>query len=119
MKKFVVTFARGFGTGGKVIASSGFVIKALKEYPEIKELTSITYNDRRLEADEFQTPSEGMYGKKYVKSSSFLSFPLLEHRNNATWSIMNAGHGEYHESIIMYDTYGKGKFEVSGLAYFR
>ena len=101
--------------GGKVIASSGFVIKALKEYPEIKELTSITYNDRRLDADEFQTPSEGMYGKKYVKSSSLLSFPLLEHRNNATWSIMNAGHGEYHESIIMYDTYGKGKFEVVNL----
>lgn len=101
--------------GGKVIASSGFMLKALKEYPEIKELTSITYNDRRLDADEFQVPAEGMYGKKFVKSSSLLSFPLLEHRNNATWSIMNAGHGEYHESIFMFDTYGKGKFEVINL----
>ena len=101
--------------GGKVLATSGFMIGALKDYPEIKELTSITYNNRRLEADEFQVSEEGMFGKKYVKSSCLLSFPLLEHRNNATWSIMNAGHGEYHESILMYDTYGKGKFEVVNL----
>ncbi|MBO7421168.1 MAG: hypothetical protein J6U06_08630, partial [Spirochaetaceae bacterium] len=34
---------------------------------------------------------------------------------NATWSIMNAGHGEYHESILCYDTYGKGRFTVLNL----
>ena len=114
-KQIVQKIKAFVNAGGKVIATSGFVIKALKEYPEIKELTSITYNDRRLEADEFQVASEGLYGKEYVKSSSLISFPQLEHRNNATWSIMNAGHGEYHESILMYDTYGKGKFEVINL----
>ncbi len=25
---------------------------------------------------------------------------------------MNAGHGEYHESILCYDTYGRGRFTV-------
>lgn len=101
--------------GGKVISTSGFMLGALKAYPEISDLTSIKYTNRRLDADEFQVSINGFYGRKYVKSSYPISFPLLEHRNNATWSIMNAGHGEYHESILMYDTYGKGKFEVLNL----
>ncbi|MCF0242133.1 MAG: permease [Treponema sp.] len=98
--------------GRKVIVSSGFMKGALKKYPEINKFTSISYSDRRLEADEFQVTVSGLYGRNYVKSSYPISFPLLEHRNNATWTNLNAGHGEYHEGIVMYDTYGKGCFEV-------
>ena len=101
--------------GGKVMVTSGFMIGALKKYPEITDLTSIRYNDKRLDADEFQVTVLGLYGRNYIKAANTLSFPLLEHRNNASWSILNAGHGEYHESIIMFDTYGKGKFEVINL----
>lgn len=105
--------------GGKVIATSGFMIKALKEEkynkgPKISELTSIRYNDKTLVADEYQVTVQGLYGRNYIKGSE-LSFPLLEHRNNATWSKVNAGHGEYHESLVMFDTYGKGCFEVINL----
>ena len=85
------------------------MIGALKKYPEICELTSVSYNDRVLTADEYQSPSAIGFGKEYVKSREAITFPLLEHRNNATWSLMNAGHGEYHESILCYDTYGKGR----------
>ena len=95
--------------GGHVIATSGFMIGALKKYPGISELTSVSYTNRVLTADEFQSPSEIGFGKEYVKSKNAIEFPLLEHRNNATWSLMNAGHGEYHESILCYDTYGKGR----------
>ena len=101
--------------GGHVIATSSFMIGALKKYPEISELTSVSYTDRHLTADEFQTPGELPHFKNYVKSALPIEFPLLEHRNNATWSIMNAGHGEYHESILCYDTYGKGRFTVMTL----
>jgi len=101
--------------GGKVISTGGFMIAALEKYPEVKDLTSIRYNGKRLDADEFQVTVSGLYGRNYIKSAELLSFPLLEHRNNASWSIVNAGHGEYHESLIMYDTYGKGKFEVINL----
>lgn len=101
--------------GGNVYATSGFITGALSKYPEVTDLTSIRYNNRRLDADEFQVTVNGLYGRNYIKASETLSFPLLEHRNNATWSIANAGHGEYHESVIMFDTYGKGKFEVINL----
>ena len=98
--------------GGHVIATSSFMTGALQKYPEISELTSVTYTNRVLSADEFQTPAEIAHSKNYVKSAQPIEFPLLEHRNNATWSIMNAGHGEYHESILCYDTYGRGRFTV-------
>lgn len=112
----IVEKVRNFvADGGKVIASSGFIIGALEKYPEIKELTSVRYNNRRLEADEFQVTVQGLYGRNYVKSNELISFPLLEHRNNASWSKANAGHGEYHESIIMFDTYGQGIFEIINL----
>ena len=95
--------------GGHAIVTSGFMIGALKKYPAITDLTSIRYNDRVLTADEFQSPSAIGFGKEYIKSKNAITFPLLEHRNNATWSMMNAGHGEYHESILCFDTYGKGR----------
>ncbi len=98
--------------GGHAIVTSAFMIGALQKYPEIKELTSVSYTNRTLTADEFQTPGEIPHFKNYVKSNAPIEFPLLEHRNNASWSIMNAGHGEYHESILCYDTYGRGRFTV-------
>jgi len=106
------------GKGGKVIATGNFVIQAQKNPKTAKllsELTSIKYTDRRLDADEFQVTVAGLFGRNYVKTGEKISFPILEHRNNATWSILNAGHGEYHESVIMYDTYGKGMLEVINL----
>ena len=96
--------------GGHAIVTSGFMIGALKKYPEITNLTSARYNDRVLTADEFQAPSKIHFGKAYCKTAKEITFPLIEHRNNASWSIMNAGHGEFHESILFYDTYGKGRF---------
>lgn len=106
--------------GGKVFATSGFMVEALNQEKynpdseKISELTSVRYNDRTLTADEYQVTVQGLYGRNYIKGES-ISFPLLEHRNNATWSKINAGHGEYHESLVMFDTYGKGTFEVINL----
>ena len=54
-------------------------------------------------------------GKNYIKSGNQFTYRLLEHRNNASWSVMNAGQGEYHESILFYDTYGKGRLTVLNL----
>ena len=98
--------------GGHVIVTSSFMIAALEKYPEITELTSVRYTNRTLFADEFQTSQSGLYGRVYKSSKNQIEFPLLEHRNNASWSLTNAGHGEYHESILCFDTYGKGRFTL-------
>lgn len=102
--------------GGKVIVTGNFVVGMQEKDPDIlNELTSIKYTHRRLDADEFQSDVPLSNGRIYSKSAKTLSLPLLEHRNNASWTIVNAGHGEYHEGLIIYDTYGKGKFEVINL----
>lgn len=98
--------------GGHAVATSSFMIGAFQKYPEIEELTSVRYTGRRLTADEFQCPSNHSHVRNYIKSNGNIEFPLLEHRNNASWSIINVGHGEYHESIMCYDTYGTGRFTV-------
>ena len=110
--QIVEKLCRFVAAGGHAIATSGFMIGALEKYPEIKELTSVRYTKRVLSADEFQTPGEIAHFKNYIKAAEAIDFPLLEHRNNASWSIMNAGHVEYHESILCYDTYGRGRFTI-------
>ena len=99
--------------GGNAIVTSGFVIGALKKWPEkLGQLTGVSYRERVLTADEFHYNVNGNYRTTYTKSASLITFPSIEHRNNATWSVMNAGHGEYHESILCYDTYGKGRLTI-------
>ena len=99
--------------GGNAIVTSGFVIGALKKWPEeLGQLTGVSYRERVLTADEFHYKVNGNYRTAYVKSASPITFPSIEHRNNASWSVMNAGHGEYHESILCYDTYGKGRLTI-------
>ena len=99
--------------GGNVIVTSGFVIGALKKWPEhLGQLTGVSYRERTLTADEFHYNIHGNYRTAYTKGSVPVTFSSIEHRNNATWSVMNAGHGEYHESILCYDTYGKGRLTI-------
>ena len=99
--------------GGNAIVTSGFVIGALKKWPEkLGQLTGVSYRERMLTADEFHYNINGNYRTAYVKGVLPITFPSIEHRNNATWSVMNAGHGEYHESILCYDTYGKGRLTI-------
>ena len=102
--------------GGNAIVTSGFVIGALKKWPEqLGQLTGVSYRERVLTADEFQCMSDMQIRNEFVKSAEPITFPLIEHRNNASWSKMNAGHGEYHESILCYDTYGKGRLTILNL----
>lgn len=114
-EKIVSKLCDFVAAGGHATATSGFMLGAFEKYPEIKELTSVSYTGRQLSADQFQCKTSSQQGRNYINSSSSIDFPLLEHRNNATWSIINAGHGEYHESILCYDTYGKGRFTILNL----
>ncbi len=102
--------------GGNAIVTGGFVIGALKRFPEqLSQLTSVSYNGRTLTADEFACMTNAQIRNEFVKAVTSFNFPLIEHRNNATWSKMNAGHGEYHESILCFDTYGKGRLTILNL----
>lgn len=102
--------------GGKAIVTSGFLLgalegKTLPESEDIREMTSIRYRGRRLSGKGFQISGTGtdLFTKSYVNSMKELSWPLLEHRNNSSWSLMNVAGGDLHGSILLRDTYGKGQ----------
>jgi hypothetical protein len=98
--------------GGKAIVTSGFIRGAL-ENPDtrggIEEMTSIRFRGRTFTADEFHISALHGGGMVHRRGRRELTFPLLEHRNNASWSLLNAGKGDHHESILLRDTFGRGE----------
>jgi hypothetical protein len=45
----------------------------------------------------------------YRSGGEKIRFPMLEHRTNSSWSLLNAGSGDQHTSILVRDTYGRGE----------
>jgi hypothetical protein len=93
--------------GGRAVVTSGFIIEALKDKRGIEELTSIRYRGRRFSSNEFI--DDGMMPSGYYISRHAMSFPLLEHRNNTTWTLAKAVVGEENYPIVLRDCYGKGQ----------
>ncbi|NLP36813.1 MAG: permease [Firmicutes bacterium] len=91
--------------GGKAVVTSGFVLEGLNK--GIDQLTSIRYRGRRFRSNQFQ--SGGVVFSEYWYSRHKMTFPLLEHRNNTTWTLAKAVVGEENYPIVLRDTYGKGQ----------
>jgi hypothetical protein len=91
--------------GGKAIVTSGFMLQALGT--GIEELTSIRYKGRHFRTNQFRGGGIGGGGDTYTKHE--MSFPLLEHRNNTTWTLAKAVAGEENYPILFSDHYGKGE----------
>jgi hypothetical protein len=100
LEKFVVA-------GGKAIVTSGFMIEALHNNIGIEQLTSIRYRGRRFRTNQFR--DGGIMGSGPAYSRHEISFPLLEHRNNTTWTMAKAVVGEENYPIVLRDVYGKGQ----------
>ncbi|MDR1399760.1 MAG: hypothetical protein LBJ41_07560 [Treponema sp.] len=111
-KDIIAKLTRYLNQGGKAIVTSGFVQASLDRGNDIKTLSSLRDRGRRIEnAREYHitTPGAGIQPQVHRIAAATVSFPLLEHRNNASWSLMNAGNGSQHGSILVRDTFGKGE----------
>ncbi|MDR1867246.1 MAG: hypothetical protein LBQ77_03135 [Treponema sp.] len=95
--------------GGTAIVSSGFMREALDKAVGIEALTSIRSRNRFICADEYHIIPANSHSMIHRTSAAKTVFPLLEHRNNASWSFINAGSGDFHASILLRDTYGTGE----------
>jgi hypothetical protein len=91
--------------GGRAIITSGFAIEALGK--GLEELSSIRYRGRRFRTNTFR--GGGIGGGGDAQSKHEMSFPLLEHRNNTTWTLAKAVAGEENYPILFSDHYGKGE----------
>ena len=90
--------------GGTAIVTTGFVGAVSPEGWE--KFSTARLTGRKLSADRYQV-TEDPAG--YYRQASAITFPELQFGNNASWSCINAGSGDSHSSLLLLDTYGKGK----------
>ncbi|GHU03044.1 permease [Spirochaetia bacterium] len=104
--------------GGRAVVTSGFVRAAFEKNNGggggIEELTSARWRGRYIAAKEYHITKTGpgMQPQVHRNAAETVLFPLLEHRNNASWSLLNAGEGGQHGSILLRDTFGKGEMII-------
>jgi hypothetical protein len=111
-KDIIGKLTRYLNQGGKAMVTAGFVRASIAAQNGIEALTSLRDRGRRIDnAVEYHItkPGAGMQPQIHRTAAETVSFPLLEHRNNASWSLMNAGNGSQHGSILLRDTFGKGE----------
>ncbi|MDR2418237.1 MAG: hypothetical protein LBD79_04210 [Treponema sp.] len=111
-KDIIAKLTRYVNQGGKAIVTSGFMRASLAARNGIETLSSLRDRGRRIEnAREYHItrPGAGMQPQIHQIAAVAVNFPLLEHRNNASWSLLNAGNGGQHGSILTRDTFGKGE----------
>ena len=111
-KDIIAKLPRYVNQGGKAIVTSGFMRASLAAQNGIETLSSLRDRGRRIEnAREYHItkPGAGMQPQIHRTAAAAVSFPLLEHLNNASWSLLNAGNGAQHGSILLRDTFGKGE----------
>ena len=90
--------------GGTAVVTSGFVREAPEE--KWKRLSSIRLTGRKLSAERFQITDDPA---GYYEGKEPVQFDELQFCNNASWSFLNAGTGDFHSSILLMDTFGRGK----------
>lgn len=93
--------------GGHAIVTSGFL--RLLSGQGIEQLTSIRYRGRSIEGAVFQYHSDESWNEYKIQASRPIVFPLMEHRNNASWMLLKGITDEKNFPILIADTYGKGE----------
>lgn len=89
--------------GGKVFATTGFMAKA--EPAKWEEISSARLTGRHIPADRYWLTDD--YAD-YVESGTNILFPEIQHSNNRSWVLLNAGRSDFMTPIYLYDSYGKG-----------
>lgn len=91
-------------SGGTALVTTGFL--AAVPVKEWERFSSARLTGRRLLTDRYQV-TNNFTG--YYCGNRAVSFPDLQFGNNVSWSYINAGSGDYHSSLLLLDTYGRGK----------
>ncbi len=90
--------------GGKAFVTYGFMTHAPKD--AWKELSSAYATGRKLAVTRYHHTDDPA---GYLENVEPILFADVQHSNNLSWSLLNGGAGEYHCSLFLKDTYGKGQ----------
>ncbi len=91
--------------GGNAVITSGFLKEAGDELLK-SGLTECRLTGRSFKADRYHVTGDM---KGYYEHEESVLFPELTHGNNASWSLLNAGSGDLHASVVLRSSYGSGR----------
>jgi hypothetical protein len=90
--------------GGTAAVSSGFVRNCDKDAWD--ELSDVEVTGSKISVTRYQiTDSES----GFIEGQAPCLFPEINHANNASWSLLNGGDGDYHCPLFIKSPYGKGR----------
>lgn len=90
--------------GKTAVVTTGFVSTVSETQWE--KFSTVRFSGRTLQADRYQVTDDP---SGYYDGCAATAFPKLQFGNNASWSYINAGSGDDHSSLLLQDTYGRGK----------
>lgn len=94
--------------GGDAVITTGFLNKTQDELHKLG-LTEATVTGRKLAVTRYQITGDRA---GYIDDVKPIVFPEIVHGNNAAWSLMNGGDGDYHTPLLLMNTYGKGRLLI-------
>ena len=95
--------------GGTALVTTGF-LDAVSDRG-ISRMTSLRLNGRHVQASRFRVEEDdrdGWPACTFPESAQPVTLPVPEFRNNATWAVIKAVHGEESFGLFLRDRYGKG-----------
>ncbi|MCR5501650.1 MAG: hypothetical protein K6F53_01430 [Lachnospiraceae bacterium] len=91
--------------GGDALITTGF-FKGAEGRLRSAGLIEAVYTGKSMTVTRYQVtgdPAGCMDHKEPI------SFPVIRHGNNASWSLLNGGDGDLHTSLLLRSAYGKGR----------
>lgn len=96
--------------GGHAIITNGFFHKTYDK--GIKGMTSVRISGKKMVGKEFLIDNYNENDWSFAEATEPISFEILNHKNNATWTDVLVQSGEYNFPILTEDQYGKGKLYI-------
>lgn len=90
--------------GGDAVVTSGFVANVDKE--QFEELSEVKLTGRKNLVTRYMNTDNDALHYEHVKP---LVFSDVQHNNNASWSLLNGGSDDYHSTLFIRSSYGKGR----------
>ncbi len=94
-------------SGGQAFVTTGFLADADKD--QWKDLSSAYLTGRKLAVTRYYKTDDPA---GYLENVEPVSFADIQHSNNSSWSLLNGGSGEYHSTLFLKETYGKGQMYI-------
>ena len=88
-------------TGGSALVTTGFMEATADR--GIAGLTSIRMRGRRVTAEGYRVEGTNRTGCTYPEAAHPVVFPVPKFRNNSTWAVVKACHGEESTGVLLRD----------------